>query len=63
MCQKLLISTENIDVIFSHADIEFVSVYENRIVNVCYFAVNKLHCESLQIVCDNDHFLREQVNM
>lgn len=63
MCQKLLISNENIDVIFSHEDIECVSVYENRIVNICYLAVNKLHCESLQIVCDNDHFLREQVNM
>mgnify|MGYP000931648947 CR=1 FL=1 len=63
MCQKLLISNENIDVIFSHEDIECVSVYENRIVNVCYLVVNKLHCESLKMVCNNDRFFREQVNM
>lgn len=40
----------------------FVFLQENRIVNVYHLAVNKLHCESLQIVCNNDNFFRE-VNM
>lgn len=37
-------------------------VYENRLSTYIIW-LNKLRCESLEIVCNNDHFFREHLNI